>query len=503
MLPCPTGFALQEKDGLCQCDPVLYVAVASIKVCNIDDQTILRHANTWISGTTLNYSHTYNVSSRCPFDYCSPYSSSLNLLNPDSQCQFNRTGVLCGQCHQGLSAVFGSSQCKKCSSVYILLVIPIAIAGITLVMLLFILNLTVTDGDINAFLLYANVVSINAPIFLQTVGFYRINYVLISLTNLDLGIETCFYSGMDEYAKMWLQLAFPVYLIVIATGLIMASRYSIKVQRLTARRALPVLATLFLLSYTKVLRTISSVLFFYNEIISLPSKHSTLVWSVDTSAPLFGIKFTLIFAVSLILFLILLFFNVILTFTRSLSYFKFVYRFKPLLDAYQGPYKDKYYYWTGLQLVMRAVFFGLSALDRNTNLMISIVLLATAGHIHGAVFPFKNKAKNIQEHLMMLNLNCLFVFSLYTSANDIAATVLIFLAFLQFLFVILNHIRMYLLSIRSVSLAKMKVETIFKNYFDCFKNSTSDSTDRGNLELIPEVAYNFREFREPLIGRDV
>ena len=498
LFPCPTGFVLLERDGRCQCDPVLLVPVASIEICNINDQTILRHPKSWITGTTINDSHIYNVSSPCPFDYCLPYSSNHNLLNPDSQCQFNRTGVLCGQCHQGLSAVFGSSQCKKCSSVYLLLVIPIAIAGITLVMLLFILNLTVTDGDVNAFLLYVNVVSINAPIFLHRVGFYHINYVLISLTNLDLGIETCFYGGMDDYAKMWLQLAFPIYLIIIATTLIMASRYSIRVQRLTARKALPVLATLFLLSYTKVLRTISSVLFFYNEIITLPSKHSTLVWSVDTSVPLFGIKYTFIFVVSLILFLILLFFNFILTFTRSLSYFKFVYRFKPLLDAYQGPYKDKYYYWTGLQLVMRAVFFGLSALDRNTNLMISSILTGIAGYIHGAVFPFKNKAKNIQEHLMILNLNCLFIFSLYTFANDIAVTVLIFLAFLQFLFIVLNHIRMYLLSIRSVSLVKMKVETTFKNHFNCFKSPTLDNMDRGNLELIPKVAYNFREFREPL-----
>ena len=245
------------------------------------------------------------------------------------------------------------------------------------------------------------------------------------------------------------------------------------------------------------------MLFFYYDIISLPSKRSTLVWSVDTSAPLFGVKFTFIFAVSLILFLILLFFNVIITFTRSLSHFKFVYRFKPLLDAYQGPYKDKCYYWTGLQLMMRAVFFALSALDRNTNLMISSVLIGIAGHIHGAVFPFKNKAKNIQEHLMMLNLNCLFIFSLYTSANDIAVTVLIFLAFLQFLFIILNHIRMYLLTIHSLSLAKMKLEKNFKKYFNCFKNPTLDNTDRGNLELIPEMAYNFREFREPLIGQDV
>ena len=166
------------------------MAVVSILLCDINDQTILRHPNSWISGTTINDLHIYYVSSRCPFDYCLPYSSNLNLLNPDSQCQFNRTGVLCGQCHQGLSAVFGSSQCKECSSIYILLVIPIAIAGITLVVLLFIFNLTVTDGDINAFLLYVNVVSINAPILLHRVGFYHINYILISLINLDLGIET-------------------------------------------------------------------------------------------------------------------------------------------------------------------------------------------------------------------------------------------------------------------------------------------------------------------------
>ena len=500
LLPCPTGFTLLQSDGLCQCDPVLLIHVASVKVCNINDQTILRQPNSWITGITINDSHTYNVSSSCPFDYCSPHSLYLNLLNPDSQCQFNRTGMLCGKCQQGLSAVLGSSQCKRCSNIYLFLTIPIGIAGIALVIILFVFNLTVTDGDINAFLLYVNIVSINAPVFSPQVGFYQIKYALISLANLDLGIEACFYNGMDDYAKTWLQLAFPAYLIMIATTLIMASRYSIRIQRLIARRALPVLATLFLLSYTKVLRTISSVLFFYYEIVNLPSKHTILVWSVDTSSPMFGIKFTFIFVVSLCLFLILLFFNVILIFTRTLSYFKLINRFKPLLDAYQGPYKDKYYFWSGIQLVMRAIFFGLSALDRDTNLMISSILISTAGYIHGALFPFKNKTKNIQELLMMLNLSCIFIFSLYTSSNDIAVTVLIFLAFLQFLYIVINHIRMYLLSIHSVSLAKMKVDTIIKKYFE---KSPSPNNDRGNLEMIPEAAYNFEEFREPLIGQDV
>ena len=32
-----------------------------------------------------------------------------------------------------------------------------------------------------------------------------------------------------------------------------------------------------------------------------------------------------------------------------LLHFKYINNFKPLLDAYFGPYKDKFIYWTGLQ----------------------------------------------------------------------------------------------------------------------------------------------------------
>jgi len=72
--------------------------------------------------------------------------------------------------------------------------------------------------------------------------------------------------------------------------------------------------------------------------------------------------------------LILLPFNTVLILTRTLSQFKCINRFKPLLDAYQGPYKDRFYYWTGLQLLLRAVFYGISAVDRNTNMMIGFLI---------------------------------------------------------------------------------------------------------------------------------
>ena len=116
--PCPIGFSL-HLEGECECDMTLSSHIPSLTHCNIDDQTIPRPANSWISAHTVNNSHSYHVSLHCPFDYCLPHSSHLNLSTPDTQCQFNRSGLLCGQCQHGLSAVFGSSQCKQCSNVYL------------------------------------------------------------------------------------------------------------------------------------------------------------------------------------------------------------------------------------------------------------------------------------------------------------------------------------------------------------------------------------------------
>ena len=154
LLPCPVGFSLQSHLQRCHCDPVLDGDVISVTTCNLADGTILRPANSWISADTVNGSHRYHVSSQCPFDYCLPYSSYLNLSTPNMQCQFNRFGVLCGHCQQGLSALFGSSWCKKCSNINLFIIIPIAIAGIVLVMMLFVLKLTVINGTIKEYCQY-------------------------------------------------------------------------------------------------------------------------------------------------------------------------------------------------------------------------------------------------------------------------------------------------------------------------------------------------------------
>jgi len=330
--------------------------------------------------------------------------------------------------------VFNSPDCQHCSNTYLLLTIPIAIVGLVLVFLLFLLNLKVNDGTINAFILYVNIVGINKTMFLHDHHTITPLHTFISLANLDLGIQMCFYNGMDDYAKMWLQLAFPCYIISITVLLIVVRQYSITIQRLTAHRAFSVLATLFLLSFTKILQlqTTSTVLFSYSSITHLPSKHTTIVWSIDANIPLFGVKFTLLFVICLILFLILLFIIILLC-TKTFLKFRI---FRNILDNYQRPYK--LHYWFGLQLIMRIIFFYLTFLNREINIAISIIVLSVVTEIQGMQKPFKNKIKNYHELSLMVNPLGLYVFVL--SEWWIVNCVLISVAGAQFLLIVVYHI---------------------------------------------------------------
>ena len=491
LLPCPVGFILQN--GICDCDPFL---PPDIDTCYIEQSVIRRPASMWITAHVQSNDTKY-LTGNCPMDYCLPYSSNILLTSPDTQCQFNRTDILCSQCQHPLSMVFGSSRCMECTNVHILISILIILAGAVLVIMIYILNLTVTNGTINGIILYANIISINDSVFLVNDNVYKPLGVFISFTNLDLGIETCFYNGMDSYAKMWLQLFFPSYLIIIAISIIITSRYSHTILRLTYTRSLPVLATLFLLSYNGVLRVVLSVLFSYSTITHLPSGHQQIVWSIDASVILFGVKFTILFIICLVLSLLLLTLNFILLFTRHLSRFKLINRFKPLLDAFQGSYKDKYYYWVGVQIVFRCLFYALYAFQLYLRLIFAVIILILFICYFGYIQPYKNKVINSQELLLLANLTILYAVS-YQNSNVffIIANVMISLAFIQFSTIVLYHFLIYTcpcnVVISTVTL-KEKLINLRKS-----KNHHHDIS----LLNIPECTYNYSEYQDGLVSDD-
>ena len=123
----------------------------------------------------------------------------------------------------------------------------------------------------------------------------------IAWLNLDLGIQTCFYNGMNAYAKTWLDLLFPVYIWVLVGFLVYISDHSVIVTKLLGSSPVPVLATLFLLSYAKILRTVIAALSL--TILHYPHK-DVMVWIHDANVLL--VKYIPL-ALAALLFLLFLF----------------------------------------------------------------------------------------------------------------------------------------------------------------------------------------------------
>ena len=380
LVPCPVGFGVEnEQSPSCVCEPLLVSYGTS---CNISDQTLLKYGNMWI-GYVTNDTTALGIIDKCPYDYCQN-ESRVPVADFDYQCAYNRQKVLCGQCRSGLSMTFGTSQCAKCSHYYLLLVIPFALMGVVLVATLFLLNLTVSNGTLSGLIFYANVVRINATIFFpatESNGFSKFLSVFIAWLNLDFGIETCFYDGMDSYAKTWLQFAFPVYIFVLIGAITVAGRYSSKISSLCRYNAVPVLATLILLSYSKILRTTIAIFSF--GAIDAGNVTVPRVWLYDGNLRFLEFKHAILFAFGILVTTVLIIpYTIILLLIPCLQnkshwrVLRWVNKLKPLLDSYAGPFKDRYRFWSGVLIGVRLPLYLLFALSYSTNVQLLGIVIA-------------------------------------------------------------------------------------------------------------------------------
>ena len=151
---------------------------------------------------------------------------------------------------------------------FIWLTFVMALAGVVLVVFLLLVKMTVSSGTINGLIYYANVMSFSGLLDRYNCVIHPMFQVFISWINLDLGIEVCFYSGMDVYLKTWLQFVFPFYIWFLVGVIIVVCHYSSTGMKVMGMRNIEVLATLFLLSYAKLLKTIVTALSVTNIMVA-------------------------------------------------------------------------------------------------------------------------------------------------------------------------------------------------------------------------------------------
>ena len=379
LLSCPNGF--EQVRGHCVCEERLQELAAA---CDVETLSIEREGNFWVNAS-YSRNGSYEgliIYSDCPFEYCQADPVNFTLSDPNAQCAFNRSGFLCGGCDSGLSLTLGGLQCKRCSNVYLTLVIAFAVLGLALILVISLCRLTVGIGAINGLIFYANIVYVNSSIFFPA-GDSNILTVFIAWVNLDLGINTCFFNGLDSYTWTWLQFIFPLYIWLLAAILILVTKYSPRITRFIGTNPVAVLATLFLLSYAKILRTIITA--FYIAFLEYPGGTKEAVWLFDGNIRylhgqhiplfLFALLVLIILFLPYTLFLLLGQWLQAYTEFRVLSWMDNL-SVKHFLDAYYGPFKPRHRYWTGFLLLVRCVLFVVFAFnvlgDSSLNLLLIV-----------------------------------------------------------------------------------------------------------------------------------
>uniref|UniRef100_A0A1X7V323 Right handed beta helix domain-containing protein n=1 Tax=Amphimedon queenslandica TaxID=400682 RepID=A0A1X7V323_AMPQE len=408
--PCLLGTSLSQQSGVCECDDFINSATTS---CNSTTAVVTKDGSSWIG--SYNNCTTIIYYQYCPYDYCIQSSVNYSLDDPDKQCALNRSGLLCTQCNEGLSLMLGSNKCGECTNDYLSLIIPFSLAGIALVILIIVLNITVTVGTINGLLFFANVVKIFQPILLGTDNTPVLSQ-FIAWINLDLGIETCFFDGMNVCAKIGLQFVFPFYLwLLILLIIVLSGRFS-KLSQLIGNNAVPVLCTLLLLSYTKLLRTVISIFTYAN-----PSSTCTGILWYNNAEPYFTGCHLVLFIIAFAVLLLFIPYTMFLLFfplwekCRSKWHFgtKLYLKLKPVFDAYAGPHTDTFRFWPGVLLVARIVLAMSVAIAENPFAFltaIAFVLIVTLSF--GSVY--KNKILHSIDTLYLLCLLVIF-YSIFTA----------------------------------------------------------------------------------------
>ena len=286
---------------------------------------------------------------------------------------------------QGIVWYWPSSfRCKQCSNHYLLLlIVAFALMGVVLVFLLLVCKLTIATGTISGLVFYANIVGVNRIFFLPVKSTDAFS-VFIAWLNLDFGIETCFYNGMDVYSKTWLQFVFPVYIWALVGLIIVVGRFSQKFAKLLGNNPVSVLATLILLSYAKILRIFITAV--YITYLEYPANYNRMVWLHDANIDyLVGKHIPLFLVAVLVFFFLFLPYTLLLLFgqwlqaishLRLFSWVKSA-RLKPFMDSYHAPYKPKHRYWPGLLLVLRFVLLLVFALNpqQDTNVSLLAILV--------------------------------------------------------------------------------------------------------------------------------
>ena len=421
--PCRAGYLFNNTKCVCYPHPDLVH-------CKVDYVEI--KIGFWIGFLTEEH-YTLSI---CPSNYCnskrtetSPGYYSLHGKS-DDQCSSHRTGVACGECKSGYTLAYDSPDCintDKCFAGMTILVIVLTILyWITIVAVVFGLTyfqFQISSGYAYGIIYYYSIVDILLVNDVSEEVFNLVS-ILSSFAKLtpQLFGQLCLVEGLSGIDQQFIHYSHASAVSLILLTIVLLAKYSPRFAVFVRRCIIRVICLLLLLSYTSLATTSLQLLrpltfnHVHEEVRTYSSPDIKYFTGRHLVYAIVALLCEVIIVIGLPLFLLLEPFL-----RRKVN----LVRIKPLLDQFQGCYKDKYRWFAAYYLICRQVII-LIVYVGNGNYYYMLYGLQTVCvvivMIHGCIQPYKNNLLNVLDEVILLilvlvvNLN-LFSLSSFIPSN--------------------------------------------------------------------------------------
>ena len=391
--------------------------------------------------------------SLCPSQYCyfgkhrkeTRQGYCLLPSTLDDQCHSHRTGVACGECKTGYTLAYDSPNCinkNKCSAGMTILVIVLTIlywiAVVAAVFILMHFQFQISSGYAYGIIYYYSIVDIllnNNPYVSDTV--FQVVAVLSSFAKLtpQLFGQLCLAKGLSGIDQQFIHYTHAVAVLLILLSVVLVARYSPRLAFYVRRYILRVICILLLLSYTSLASTSLQLL----QATQYPGYDGLYVYvSPDMKYfngrhAFYGVVALLSEAIVVIgLPLFLLLEPLILS-----RWFNFI-KVKPLLDQFQGCYKNNYrwfaaYYLICRQVIIIIVYFGNN--DYYEMLYYLQTVCVVIAMLHIWIQPYTDSFLNAFDGVVLLTIILVVnanTFTFLSSATSVIIVILVLLPLIVF-----------------------------------------------------------------------
>ena len=354
--PCNLGF--KQKGSLCVCRDS---TERGISRCKSDGKTFYLKHGYW-AGTVNNKFVTHF----CPTGYCKTVARTpeIKFVSGD-MCSDDRdqTSILCGKCKANRAVLFGGEHCSAtCSNWYLLLLLLYGLILIAVVMFIMLIDLDFFTGYLNAWLYAYQVMKVITP---DGFAFDPFIEFIIGLANFQFKTGSggiCFAAGLDDADKLAIMYVLPTYVLVVAVLLAKAVSYFPNWCFSKKVRAAPIRAvcTIVVLCYTDITRISLRILnpaLVGSKIVMYSQGNIGFFTGKHIGFGILAILFIVLFVVP---FPMVLLFRPFLT--QRLRPVLNLNRWKPIFDALQNCFKDRYRWCAAFYFLARLVIYAIATL---------------------------------------------------------------------------------------------------------------------------------------------